>query len=98
MARIGLANKRKARAGTVRQMLGDKLDNPMLGIFGGHLLLLDASPAIDLLGTVVTDLRGLVGWSHPDVEALALACVGTTHRFDTPPMLRRAAPNGRNDD
>jgi hypothetical protein len=106
LARLGLTNERKVLSADVLRMLGDKFDNPMLGIFGGHLLLMDASPEVrgpngailtpekkpdlDLLGRVVMNLRGLVGSSHPDVEALALACVGTTRRFAAPPMLRRS--------
>jgi hypothetical protein len=106
LARLALANGRKVLSGDILQMLGGKFGNPMMGIFGGHLLLMDASPAIraaggavvtpekkpdlGLLAQVVLNLRGLVGVSHPDVEALALACGGTAHRFSTPPMLRRS--------
>jgi hypothetical protein len=106
LARLGLTNERRVLSAAVLQMLDGKFDNPILGLFGGHLLLMNASPEIrradgsiltrekkadvDLLGRVVLNLRGLVGSSHPDVEALALACVGTTHRFNAPPMLRRS--------
>jgi hypothetical protein len=106
LARLGLTNGRKVLSADLLQILGGKFGNPMLGIFGGHLLLMDASPEIrgpdgavvtaekkpdlGLLGQVVLNLRGLVGVSHPDVEALALACGGTAHRFSTPPMLRRS--------
>jgi hypothetical protein len=106
LARLALANGRKVLSADILQILGGKFGNPMLGIFGGHLLLMDASPAIraaggavvtpekkpdlGLLAQVVLNLRGLVGVSHPDVEALALACGGTAHRFSTPPMIRRS--------
>jgi hypothetical protein len=91
LARMALANERKVLKGEVLELLRGKFDNPMLGILGGHLLLLDQSPDIALLQVVVNNLRGLLIQPHPDVEALALAAgVETQYVFTVPPMLRRS--------
>jgi hypothetical protein len=72
-------------------MLSQKYDNPMLGIYGGHLLLHESKPDLDLLKIVVGNLRGLLG-IHPDVEALALALPNDSsdYVFKYPPMLRQS--------
>jgi hypothetical protein len=48
----------------------------------------------EMFDTVVSNLRGLVGKNHPDVEALSLACrdpkLRTTAVFTVPPILRRS--------
>ena len=65
----------------------------MLGIFGGHLLLLDPEPDLDLLRLVVGNVRGMLDQApHPDVEALALRLdpSAVTYIFENPPMLRRS--------
>ena len=95
IARFALASERSIAQDELRQLLEDKFDNPMFGILGGHLLLLNLAPGeppgIDLLRRVVSNLRMLVGPSHPDVEALALACGDPTpYQFVLPPMLRRS--------
>jgi hypothetical protein len=99
MARLGLVNHRPVLSTDVRTMLRKKFDDPMLGIFGAHLLLLDQDPDLALLSTVVWNLRSLLGYSspgfyHPDVEALALRVPGLANPnrqiFATPPMLRRS--------
>jgi hypothetical protein len=101
LARVALASKHRREPGNATQMilpeqtrdiLQFKLDDPMLGIFGGHLLLLESVPDLELLGHVVANLRALVGHSHPDVEALALRTrlKQEITRFEQPPMLRRS--------
>lgn len=91
LARMALANERKVLKGEVLELLRGKFDNPMLGILGGHLLLLDESPDLTLLTLVVNNLRGLLNFQHPDVEALALAAgLESQYSFIVPPMLRRS--------
>ncbi len=89
LARRGLVNNRRVLTEpTLREVLNSKFANPMLGIMGGHLLLLEEKVNHDLLKLVVGNLRGLLGRSHPDVEALAIqAGIGSDYRFDAPPML-----------
>src|SRR5512133_3495716 len=92
LARLGLISGRNVLSRDITEMLWEKWQNPMLGILGAHLLLL--SPEFDrqLLGRVVNNLRGGIwpGFSHPDVEALALRVEGaaSNYTFATPPMLR----------
>jgi hypothetical protein len=76
----------------VRNLLAQKSDNPMLGIYGGHLLLLEAEPDLVLLTIVVENLRMLLGAPHPDVEALALRTRSLPQpvALADPPMLRRS--------
>jgi len=92
LARMALANERKILRGEVLAMLYSKFDNPMLGILGGHLLLLDSpSAGQDLLKKSVANLRSVLNYPHPDVEALALgAGMGSQYQFTAPPMLRRS--------
>ncbi len=91
LARLGLMNERKVLSSDVREMLEGKFANPMLGIYGAHLLLLENSPDLRLVRIVVNNLRSLLGDSHPDVEALALAVNGSpASSFAVPPMLRRS--------
>jgi hypothetical protein len=106
LARQALSNKTKPAAvvpdapvrrllpDEVRDLLAFKLDNPILGIYGAHLLLLEATPDLRLLEMVIRNLRQLLGDAHPDVEALALALGKPTPErwgvFATPPMLRRS--------
>lgn len=91
LARLGLTNQRRVLSEDMRMMLRGKFDNPMLGIYAGHLLLLDEKLDLDLLHIVVGNLRGLLG-PHPDVEALALLLEpgGSPYVFEVPPMLRRS--------
>ena len=93
LARQALASRRQILSPRLREILGQNLDDPMLGILGGHLLLLEAAPDLDLLRRVVANVRGLLGQaSHPDLEALALRLEpsAVTHVFENPPMLRRS--------
>jgi hypothetical protein len=93
-AKLGLVNTRQVLPGDVLdRILNGKFENPMLGIFGAHLLLLNKKIRLDLLRIVVHNLRRLLGeHQHPDVEALALR-IGkseTPYAFEHPPMLRRS--------
>jgi hypothetical protein len=93
LARQALASRRQILSPRLRETLGQNLDDPMLGIFGGHLLLLDPAPDLELLRRIVGNVRGmLVQAAHPDVEALALRLEpsAVTHVFEGPPMLRRS--------
>lgn len=90
IARLALTSQRKILGDDLRSMLRDKFENPMLGVYAGHLLLLDESPDLDLLGTVVWNLRRLLGPQHPDVEALGLRVSPSEYRFAEPPMLKRS--------
>lgn len=96
LARQGLANRRNVVSKEdLGEMLWAKYGNPMLGIYGAHLLLLSPEPDLSLLKVVTENLHGLVG-DHPDVQALAiyLAEKGIATNFaayttyTAPPMLR----------
>jgi hypothetical protein len=73
-------------------ILGGKFQNPMLGIFGAHLLMLRKPVNPKTLRAIVGILRSLLGkYTHPDVEALALRIdQRSTYEFRIPPMLRRS--------
>ena len=89
MAKLALVDRRRVYSTELDRFLKAKSDNPMLGILGGHLLLLEGTVDIKLLTTVVRNLRLILPVPHPDVEALALAAgLDTTYRFTMPPMLR----------
>ncbi len=96
LARLGLIQGRATlRPDDLRSMLWAKFENPMLGIYGAHLLMQDGERDMDLLHEVVGNLESLLG-GHPDVAALRLAltrhdgqAVPSGLRFDTPPMLVR---------
>jgi hypothetical protein len=93
-AKLGLINTRQVLPEqTIQAILYGKFKNPMLGIFGAHLLLLGQQVKLDLLRIVVDNLRRLLGENqHPDVEALALrlGAKETSYIFEHPPMLRRS--------
>jgi hypothetical protein len=94
LARQGLASGRKVvRAADLNEMLRAKWENPMLGIFGAHLLLLAPKTNHPLIKKVMGRLGNLIG-SHADVEALRLRPgAGTAPadlQFPEPPMLRRS--------
>jgi len=87
-ARKSLDSGRVAMApGMIQNMLYGKFDDPMLGIYGAHLLVARNEPAD--LPTVVKNLTGLIG-PHPDVTSLyfyfnkPLAAALT---YPYPPML-----------
>lgn len=72
-------------------MLAAKFNDPMLGILAGHLILMDASPDLTLLQTVVNNLRALLPTVHPDEEALGLRLSNNSPlQVSVLPMLRRS--------
>ena len=90
IARLVLADRHAGLATEkIDQMLCKKFDNPLLGIYGAHLLLLSRGPDRVVLRTIIEYLQELVP-AHPDVQALELwldhrrapAC-----KFAVPPML-----------
>jgi hypothetical protein len=89
-AKLALIDRRPvASEELLKHILHRKKKDAMLGVLGGHLLLLEKRPRLAVLAEVVTNLRRLLGEPHPDVEALALAArMPTSHVFDVPPMLR----------
>ena len=90
LARQGLRDRRTVvPEDELRGMLYTKRENPMLAIYGAHLIVHRETPDRGLVAEVARNLRKLVG-DHPDVRALDLwlrpdADVTT---FETPPMLR----------
>ena len=101
-ARMALTQGRdlfgEGRGAQLQELLLHDYDDPIAGIIGGHLLLraIASSPDVDpargiQFDAVVTNLRGLVGLEHPDVEALSLRCTGAalrgTRQFTVPPMF-----------
>jgi hypothetical protein len=89
LARIALANQRTALTPQdLTRMLDGKFENPMLGIYGAHALLMADDPDRELLLQAVDNLTKLLG-DHPDVAALRLAAGDDLRRrtFPTPPML-----------
>jgi len=99
LARLGLVNQRPVLSREMQDLLGDKFENPMLGIFGAHLLLQSEEQARgpydrSLFSHVVKMLRSLLKAPHPDVEALAWKAGQGDRSFHylLPPMLRRSWP------
>lgn len=97
LARLGLTNEHQILSEEVEILLTRKFKNPLLGIFGAHLLLqLEQTRGrtyeAGLLQIVVKNLRELLKVPHPDVEALAwTAGLGNPdYRFEIPPMMRRS--------
>lgn len=93
LTRIGLRNR---RAVITPELLGELKDtesrNPMLGLYGAHLLMMADQPDMGLVRKVVGHLRELLG-KHPDVEALSLALgeeAATPDLFAIPPTLTRS--------
>lgn len=93
LTRIGLRNQRAVITPELLMELKEtESRNPMLGLYGAHLLLMSEAPDLELVRKVVGHLRGLLG-KHPDVEALALAlgeAPATPDLFGVPPMLLRS--------
>jgi hypothetical protein len=74
-ARQALAARRSEAAPNremMQALLQGKFENPMWGIYAGHLLAMQPNPDRALLREVYTNLSNLVG-EHPDVEALLIA-------------------------
>ncbi len=97
-ARLALADERCLLNQNLEEVLLLKFDNPIAGIIGGHLLLVerdrDPSRDIRLLDTVVRNLQGLLGKTHPDVVALASQAhdpqLRTEDPIAGPPMFQRS--------
>jgi hypothetical protein len=73
----------------MRALLRGKFENPMLGIYAGHLLALQSNPDRELLREVYDNLRSLIG-DHPDVQALLIALDDPQTKslnYPEPPML-----------
>ncbi len=93
LARQGLADARAVISPTdLRAIVNGKFQNPMLGLYGAHLLLLQDKPDLALLHIVIGNLRNLLG-PHPDVQALELLLDSSAKDrampvFEVPPMLR----------
>ncbi|MDQ0473449.1 caspase family protein [Labrys wisconsinensis] len=98
-ARLALADERPILGAELESLLVRKFANPIEGIVGAHLLLLqhersERREGLADLDTVVRNLRHLVGDEHPDVEALSLRCpdrgLRRTRPLRTPPMFERS--------
>ena len=97
-ARIALADERPVMNKTLTDLLLSKSDNPLAGMIGGHLLVIEQKRGcrnrLDLLNSVITNLRNLVGLEHPDVEVLSLACPNPALRTKRPisgaPLFERS--------
>lgn len=89
LARQGLVNRRTViQVNELNNMLESKFVNPMLGIYGAHLLLSQGTDRA-LLGKVIRNLHGLMG-DHPDVTALDIwldETSGGYPMYQAPPML-----------
>jgi hypothetical protein len=97
-ARVALADERPLISKELNDLLRQKLENPLCGIIGGHLLLIaheqGTSRSLDTLEAVVKCLRDLVGTDHPDVEALSFGCLDQSlwsqRPLAAPPLLERS--------
>jgi hypothetical protein len=92
LARMSLARNRafdSPRDPVIRGMISEKFDDPMLGIYAAHCLLMGPDADRDLLLTLTRNLESLLG-RHPDVESLkiALGMTPATKVWNVPPMLR----------
>lgn len=98
IACAALADERRVFTAQMEEMILGDLRNPMLGIVGAHLLLLEAErdPLRNLsaLNGMVSRLRDQLGNDHPDVEALSLRCpdsaLRTTVPIGAPPVFARS--------
>ena len=96
MAKLALARERRVLNDELECSLMLKSRNPIAAIIGGHLLLVeqerDPGRDMSMLKMAVVNLRGLLGDSHPDVEALALNCrhVQPGRAIVGPPMFQRS--------
>ena len=92
LARQGLVTGRNVvDRNTLNELLWGKYENPMMGIYGAHLLIQSYRPKHDLIDEVISNLSSLLG-SHSDVEALRLRSRTSPEpnrlKFSSPPMLR----------
>jgi hypothetical protein len=97
-ARLALADERRVLNAQLEALLLEKFNNPIAGIIGGHLLLVererDPGRDISKLDKLVIHLTELLGPGHPDVAALALQSgvpgLGKAGRLVGPPMFQRS--------
>lgn len=76
--------------GMMQALLSGEFENPMFGIYAGHLLALQRQPDLKLLREVYERLFQLIG-EHPDLSALLIPLSDPRAqdlRFPEPPMLR----------
>lgn len=59
--------------GNMHEMLSGKFENPILGLYGAHLLLLESPLDLDRFRIVIGNTARLLGDRYPDVIALAWA-------------------------
>jgi hypothetical protein len=91
LAQYALTQDRKVLSPQVREdLIEDKFENPMLGLFGAHLVLRDAPEDQVLFTEVMRNLTRLMGPDHPDIQALSLRLPSSSASvsISTPPMLR----------
>lgn len=95
LARQGLESGRNImKSADLKRMLSEKFEDPMLGIYGAHLLLRARRPDHALLDIVAGNLTRMIG-PHPDVLALKLRKRGKSKKtpaisFPSPPMLQNS--------
>lgn len=99
--RLALADERRILNADLEQMLTkENLANPIFGLTGAHLLLLeherDRYRNVSKLDAIVLNLQQQLGATHPDWVALALQCSKVTVPpyvvLDSPPMFSRSWP------
>ena len=92
LARYALTQHHKILSEDLRQVLRGKFEDPMLGLFGAHLIIRDMPQDEEILENVFVNLEMLLGNNHPDVMALSLRRklpqAPTIREFHQPPMLR----------
>jgi hypothetical protein len=93
LALQALAGQRSLRGADLREILYEKFTDPMLGLYGAHLLLTQEEPDLDFVTTVIGNTENLIP-EHPDVTALWLKRALLRDElpdpvpvFETPPML-----------
>ncbi len=92
LARLGLLQGRKVISrDEMNHILSSKFENPMLGIYAAHILLMSAKPNQALIDKVCERMAQRLG-PHPDLSALQLrhGLSSSTPAFETPPMLMRS--------
>lgn len=92
LVRQALVNRRNVLSKDVLEKLfSGKIENPMLGIYAAHILLLNRDFIFSEIKTIVGNLRNLLREPHPDVESLALKMgMPTDYVFRSFPMLYRS--------
>jgi len=94
LARQGLVTGRPVvKFRELNEMLWMKWRDPMVALYGAHILVRRGNVDHDLLETVIRNLERLVG-RHPDVDALRLRPGAPNApqqlEFPSPPMLRQS--------